>query len=230
MAVARYALFVAMCAPFSLAMFMAAALGEALVPGAVHAWRRRWAHGFVALARGLLGIRLRVMGAVPQAGLVAARHESLYETVALMTLLPRPAVVLKEELTRLPFWGFLARRSGGVPLNRAGGAAALRAMLKAARAALGRGQPILIFPEGTRVAPGAAPPLQPGVSGLYKALGVPVTPVALDSGRVWPRGGIPRAGVATLSFGAPIAPGRPRPDFEAALRRAIQFPPTGAAP
>jgi 1-acyl-sn-glycerol-3-phosphate acyltransferase len=116
-----------------------------------------------------------------------------------------------------------------VPLDRAGGSAALRAMLKAARAALARGQPILIFPEGTRVAPGEAPPLQPGVSGLYKALDVAVTPVALDTGLLWPRGGTPRPGVATLAFGPPIPPGLPRPAFEAALRAAIQRPLGGMA-
>ncbi|MFN3287783.1 MAG: lysophospholipid acyltransferase family protein [Sphingomonadaceae bacterium] len=146
MARLRFALFVALMAPLSLAMFALAALAEALAPGAVHRWRRAWARLFVALARALLGISLAVSGRPPRAGLVAARHESLYETIALMTLLPRPAVVLKRELGRLPFWGFLVRRSGGVPLDRSGGAAALRVMLAAARLALARGQPILIFP------------------------------------------------------------------------------------
>lgn len=226
MVTARYALFVAAFAPLSLVVFALTAVGEMLAPGAVHWWRRQWAQAFVWLARALLGIRLRVTGAVPQAGLVAARHESLYETLALMTLLPRPAAVLKAELTRLPFWGFFVRRSGGVPLDRAGGAAALRVMLRTARAALARGQPILIFPEGTRVGPGEAPPLQPGVSGLYKALDTSVTPVALDTGQLWPRGGIPRPGVMTLAFRPPIPPGLPRPAFESALRAAIQQPPS----
>jgi 1-acyl-sn-glycerol-3-phosphate acyltransferase len=229
MARIRFALFAALFAPFSLVVFALTALGEALSPGAVHWWRRMWARAFVALARALLGIRLRVLGTPPAGGLVAARHESLYETIALMTLLPRPAVVLKAELTRLPFWGFFVRRSGGVPLDRAGGSGALRAMLAVARAAAGRGQPILIFPEGTRVAPGDAPPLRPGVSGLYKALRLNVTPVALDTGRVWPRGGLPRAGVATVAFGPSIPAGLDRAAFEAALRVAIQAPPAGAA-
>lgn len=224
MATLRFALFVAMMAPLSLAMFALAALAEALAPGAVHRWRRAWARLFVALARALLGITLAVSGRPPRAGLVAARHESLYETIALMTLLPRPAVVLKRELGRLPFWGFLVRRSGGVPLDRSGGAAALRVMLAAARLALARGQPILIFPEGTRVAPHERPPLQPGVSGLYKALGVPVTPVAVATGHVWPSGGLPRPGMARLAFGEPIPSGLPRATFEARLRAAIQPP------
>jgi 1-acyl-sn-glycerol-3-phosphate acyltransferase len=222
----RFALFALLFAPLSLLAFALAALAELLSPGAVHWWRRLWAQAFVLLARMLLGIRLRVEGAAPRGGLVAARHESLYETIALMTLLPRPAVVLKRELARLPLWRFLIRRSGAVPLDRTAGASALRIMVAAARMALARGQPVLIFPEGTRVEPQARPPLQPGVSGLYKALARPVTPVRVHTGQVWPRRGLPRPGTALLAFGAPIPPGLPRDAFEARLRAAIQ-PPAG---
>jgi 1-acyl-sn-glycerol-3-phosphate acyltransferase len=90
--------------------------------------------------------------------------------------------VLKRELADLPGWGAVARAYGVIPVDRDGGAAALRRMLSAAKAAVAAGRPILIFPEGTRVPPGQQPALQPGFAGLYKSLGIPVVPVALDSG------------------------------------------------
>ena len=95
-------------------------------------------------------------------------------------------------------------------------------MLRAASAAIAEGRPIVIFPEGTRVPPGAQPPLQPGFAGLYRALGLPVVPVAVDSGRLWPRGKLVKhAGTITMRFGAPIPPGLPRAGIEARVHAAI---------
>jgi 1-acyl-sn-glycerol-3-phosphate acyltransferase len=125
-------------------------------------------------------------------------------------------------LTRIPLWGWVVRRYGVIPVDRAGGAAALRTMMRAASAAIAEGRPIVIFPEGTRVAPGARPPLQPGFAGLYRALKLPVAPVAVDSGRLWPRRSfVKQAGVVTMRFGDPIPLGLPREAVEAAVHAAI---------
>ena len=188
---------------------------------------RRWAHGWARFHRicaaGLLGIRSRVEGVPPDgAVLVALKHQSMFETLEIMLMLREPAVVLKRELANIPLWGWVVRRYGVIPVDRAGGATALRAMMRAAEAAIAEGRPIVIFPEGTRVAPGERPPLQPGFAGLYRALRLPVVPVALDSGRLWPRHRfVKRPGIDTFRFGEPIPPGLKRPEIEAATHRAI---------
>lgn len=183
------------------------------------AWARfhRWC------AAHLLGIRTHVEGEIPRApALVAAKHQSMFETLELVVLLRVPAPVLKASLAGIPGWGWVARRYGVIPVDRSGGAPALRRMLQAAQAALAGGRTILIFPEGTRVPPGAKPPLQPGFAGLYRALDTQVVPVALDSGRLWPRQSfVKRPGVVTMRFGDPIPPGLPRKEIEARVHAAI---------
>jgi 1-acyl-sn-glycerol-3-phosphate acyltransferase len=188
---------------------------------------RVWAHGWVGFHRWcaahILGIRARVEGAPPVgAALVAAKHQSMFETLEMILLLREPAVVLKRELADIPLWGWVVRRYGVIPVDRKGGAAALRQMMRAADMAVAEGRPILIFPEGTRVAPGSRPPLQPGFAGLYRALGLAVTPVALDSGRLWPRNAfVKRPGIVTIRFLPAIAPGLPRREIETKVHAAI---------
>lgn len=181
------------------------------------AWYHRWC------VRLLLRIRVRLEGAVPSgAVLVAAKHQSMFETIELMLMLNKPAVVLKRELAEVPAWGFVARRYGVIPVHRTGGAVALRKMLTAARAALAAGRGILIFPEGTRVAPGDQPPLQAGFAGLYRALNIEVVPIALDSGHLWPRRRfIKRPGTITFRIGETIPPGLPRHEIEARVHAGI---------
>ena len=191
--------------------------------GAVRRYGLGWACFHRWCARWLLGIRSRVEGEMPQgAVLVAAKHQSMYETLELLLLLPQPAVVVKRELAEIPLWGRIARLYGVIPVDRAGSAPALRAMLAAAKAAAGQGRSILIFPEGTRVSPGEQPPLRAGFSGLYRMLALPVVPVALDSGKVWPRRGfVKRPGIVTFRFGAVIPPGLPRAEAEQQVWAAI---------
>jgi 1-acyl-sn-glycerol-3-phosphate acyltransferase len=174
-------------------------------------------------ARFLLGIRTRIEGEVPiGAVLVASKHQSMFETTEMQVILDTPATVMKSELGRIPLWGRLTRAYGNIPVDRDGGGAALRGLLRAAGDAVAEGRPIVIFPEGTRVAPGVRPPLEPGFAGLYRALGLPVVPVALDSGRVWPpRSFVKRPGVVTMRFGDPIPPGLPRREAEARVHAAI---------
>ncbi len=194
-------------------------VGRAPLFAVVHFWV--WWHHWTA--RLLVGIRSRVEGTMPEGPvLVASKHQSMYETLEIVRLLNSPAVVLKRELADLPGWGRTAQRYGMIPVDRAGGATALRRMLAAAQAALAEARPIVIFPEGTRVMPGEQPPLQPGFAGLYKVLGVAVVPVALDSGLVWPRGSwLKRRGIVTFRFGEPIPPGLPRKEVEARVHAAI---------
>ena len=190
--------------------------------GAVRAIADSWARFHSWCVRALLGIGRRIEGEVPrQAVLVASKHQSMFETLELVTMLDTPAVVMKRELADIPLWGRLAKTYGIIPVDRAGGAKALRAMLRQAEQAIGEGRPIVIFPEGTRVAPGDSPELQPGFAGLYRALGLPVIPLALDSGKVWPRKGPKRPGTITMRFGDPIPPGLPRKDIEARVHAAI---------
>ena len=191
--------------------------------GPIRAWAHGWARFHRWCAARLLGIRSELQGAPPAgSALVAVKHQSMFETMEMVLLLREPAVVLKRELADLPLWGWVVRRYGAIPVDRAGGAAALRRMMRAAEAAIAEGRPIVIFPEGTRVAPGERPPLQPGFAGLYRALKLPVVPVAVDSGRLWPRHRfVKRPGIVTARFGDPLPPGLPRADIEAAVHEAI---------
>jgi 1-acyl-sn-glycerol-3-phosphate acyltransferase len=198
-------------------------LGTALIGGvAVRKQTMRWSRYHHWCTRNLLGIETRVEGEVPRGPvLVAAKHQSMYETLELLRLLDEPAIVLKRELADIPLWGRVARMYGVIPVDREGSAKALRAMLRAARAAMDEGRPILIFPEGTRVPVGETPPLRAGFAGLYRMVDVPVVPVALDSGRLWPRHGLKRPGLVTLRFGEPIPAGLPRKEIEAQVHAAI---------
>lgn len=202
-----------------LAAFPAGLFGTRPLRAVTHFWvgfHRR-------CARSLLGIRTRVEGEVPRgAVLVPAKHQSMYETMEIVLLLHEPAIIMKRQLSDIPVWGWVARRYGIIPVDREGGAIALRRMMRAAEGAIAEGRPIVIFAEGTRVAVGERPPLQPGFAGLYRALKLPVVPLALDSGRLWPRRSfIKRPGVVTFRFGETIPPGLKREEIEAAVHKAI---------
>lgn len=183
---------------------------------------RGWAQFHRWCARHLLGIHSLVEGSRPPGpALIASKHQSMYETLELLVILGDPAVVVKRELAEIPFWGWVARRYGVIPVDRAGSAMALRAMVRAGRAALAEGRDVLIFPEGTRVAAGDQPPLAAGFAGLYRQLALPVAPIALDSGRLYPRGLVKRPGIVTFRFADPIPPGLPRPEVERRVHIAI---------
>lgn len=197
-----------------------------LVPFGMPAVRRqalRWARYHRWCARWILGIRSVVEGTIPAGPhLFASKHQSMYETLELLLIVGDPAVVLKRELADIPLFGTIARSTGVIPVDRAGSAKALRRMMRAAAAARDGGRAILIFPEGTRVAPGEQPPLQPGFAGLYKALGLPVVPLALDSGLLWPRNSfLKRPGTITFRFGEPLPAGLPRAEIEEKVHAAM---------
>ncbi|GEN99746.1 1-acyl-sn-glycerol-3-phosphate acyltransferase [Novosphingobium sediminis] len=182
---------------------------------------RVWSSWHRACARNLLGITVEGDSFAARPGvLYAIKHESFFEAIDLPHMYPLPVVFAKEQLLRIPLWGAIGTRYGLIAVDRARGASALRTMLAEARRWTADGRPLIIFPEGTRVPHGTQPPLQAGFAGLYKMLGLPVVPVAVDSGplyhRLWKRSGTIR-----YRFGEEIPPGLPREDIEARVHAAI---------
>lgn len=193
----------------------------------VRAGSHLWARWFVWCCRVFLGIRLVVRGRVPQEGvIVASKHTSMYETILTLYLFHHPAVVMKAELRKIPVWGFVADRHGSIFVERGKAGAALKAMLRQAKARAAEGRPIFIFPEGTRVAHGTAPPLKAGLYGVYGGLKVPVVPVAHDAGLCWTRGFVKRPGTVTVSFLPDVPAGLSRDEMEAEVHAAINRDPT----
>ncbi|MCH8684970.1 lysophospholipid acyltransferase family protein [Pedomonas mirosovicensis] len=205
------------------------------VPGIVLVWFNRrkvkcvttlWARGVVCAAQKLTGIRYQVLGRehLPQQGsyIFACKHQSAWETISILMLLDNPAIVLKQELLKLPVFGWYARHSGMIPVDRSGSSKALRTMLRAAEEAKAQGRPIVIFPEGTRSAPGTRPELHPGMAGLYAFLNLPLVPAALNSGLVWGRESFTKyPGMITVQIHPAIAPGLSRADMTARVHAAI---------
>jgi 1-acyl-sn-glycerol-3-phosphate acyltransferase len=168
------------------------------------------------------GIDWEIRGTPPRGPvLVASKHMSMWDTMALYLALKSPATVLKRELLYIPFYGWFLWKATAIAIDRAAGARALRKMANAAQSVLRQGRPILIFPEGTRKKPGAAPDYKPGVAGLYAMLDVACVPVALNSGVHW-TGFLKRPGTIVLEFLEPIAPGMKRPAFMALLEERIE--------
>ena len=168
------------------------------------------------------GIDWEIRGLPPRgAVLVASKHMSMWDTLALYLALYEPAIVLKRELLRIPFYGWFLGKAAAIPIDRSAGVSALRKMSDAARQVLAQGRPILIFPEGTRKKPGAAPDYKPGVAALYGQLDVDCVPVALNSGVYW-TGFLKRPGTIVLQFLEPIAPGLKRGAFMTLLEQRIE--------
>lgn len=161
---------------------------------------------------------------LPKGGcIVASKHQSFWEIIALLPQLESPTFILKKELMSIPVFGQYAKRMKMIPIDRSKRGGAIPAMLEEAKRAVGQGRQIVIFPEGTRVAPGAAPDYRQGVYRLYEALDLPVVPVALNSGLYWPRKDVRRwPGTIRAELLPPLQPGLSRTDFLAHLREAIE--------
>lgn len=191
---------------------------------------RAWSHIVVAMLRTICGVRLEATGLEhlrPAEGgtgvVVAAKHQSAFDTIIWLKLLPDPAYVLKQELLSIPVYGLLARHAEMIPVDRSGGGAALRRMVRAAGAALSEGRQVIIFPEGTRTAPGQRVPYQPGVVALAAATGAPVVPAATDSGLCWGRRAfLKRPGVIHVAVLPPLPAGLPRGELLSRLETAIE--------
>jgi 1-acyl-sn-glycerol-3-phosphate acyltransferase len=187
---------------------------------------RWWVAVSLAILKHVAGVRWQVRGRenLPGGGfLVAAKHQSAFETFAFRLVLDDPAYVLKRELTWIPFFGWYLAKSGVIAIDRGAGAKALKAMVKGAQAAAAEGRPVIIFPEGTRTAPGHKLPYHSGVAMLYGAMGTPVVPVALNSGMFWGRRSfLKRPGTIIIEFLPAIAPGMDRKAFMAELESRIE--------
>lgn len=174
----------------------------------------------------VVGARVEVRGAEsipPGPLLVASKHQSAWETIVLHTLFKDPAMVLKRELMWIPVMGWFSQKFRLIPIDRRANAKAMRALRARAREAAAAGRQIILFPEGTRRAPGAAPDYKPGVALLYGDLGVPCLPVALNSGLYWPRRSLKRyPGTIIVEILPPIAPGLGKKDFMARLEHDIE--------
>lgn len=185
-----------------------------------------WSRAVLGLLAGITGLGHRVRGRehIPDGPVIfASKHQSAWDTFAFPALLGSPSLAIKKELFLIPFYGWFARRAGMIGIDRGGGARALRSLVRGARKTIDQGRSVIIFPEGTRVAPGQHRHYQPGIAALYKDLDRPVVPVAVNSGLFWGRRTfIKHPGTITLEFLAPIAPGLGREEFMNELERRIE--------
>ncbi|MFL6724284.1 MAG: lysophospholipid acyltransferase family protein [Sphingomicrobium sp.] len=187
---------------------------------------RKTVHGWSAfhywLVRHILRIRFEWDGEIPEgAYLIAVKHLAMVEAVDTLRFARTPVVVMKSELTTMPLFGWVTLRYGSIGVDREAGAKALREMMAKAKQAVAEGRPVVIFPEGTRVPFGEKPPLRPGFAGLYRVLGLPVVPIAHDSGKIWPRGLVKHSGTIHFKVGEIIPPGLKRDEVEARVHAAI---------
>jgi 1-acyl-sn-glycerol-3-phosphate acyltransferase len=168
-----------------------------------------WARVVLAGLRLICGIRLEVEGReyLPTGGaaLIASQHQSAFDTLVWLTLLPRCCYVLKSELARIPLFGAMIAPAGMIVVDRKAGAAAVRHLMREAERAAREQRQIVIFPEGTRGEPGRVLPLQPGVAAMAARTGLPVIPIVTDSGRCWGRRAFrKRAGIIHIRLLPPI--------------------------
>jgi 1-acyl-sn-glycerol-3-phosphate acyltransferase len=184
-------------------------------------YAKLWARLILGGLRLICGIRFSVTGLehLPPTGpaLIASMHQSAFDTLVWEQLAPRFVFVLKKELTRIPLFGPTLLTAGMIAVDRDGGAAAVRTLLRDADRAVAQDRQIVIFPEGTRVAPGAGAPLQPGIAALAARTRLPVIPVVTDSGRYWGRHAFRKyPGQIRIALLPPIEAGLPR---EALMQR-----------
>ncbi len=185
-----------------------------------------WSIASLSLLRFIVGLSYEIRGRhnLPRgAVIVALKHQSAWDTIALWVLLEKPVIVLKQSVARIPLFGWYVRRGGAIVIDRSAGANALRPMVVAARSMVAEGRPIAIFPEGTRILVGAHQPYHPGVAALYTQLALPIIPVALNSGLFWgPRSFLKRPGRVLVEFLPAIEPGFNRRHVMAALESRIE--------
>ena len=212
-----YAVFYGFSALLVIASVVAIPFGRERLRWVVATWGKwhRWC------LKSLAGINVVLEGALPDGPvLIAVKHESYFESIDMSRLFRFPTVFAKRELFLIPGWGYSARIYGLIPVARDKGATALREMIKTARERVAEGRPLIMFPEGTRVEHGAKPALQSGFAGTYKLLGLPVVPIAVNSGPIYHRF-IKRPGTITYRVGETIPKGLGRKEIEARVHAAI---------
>ena len=211
----------------NLVVLLVAALPTLVLPRSGIAWVvRLWARSNHWLLRSVCGITFELRGRdkIPRGALlVASKHQSAWETFALFPLFADPAFILKRELMWVPLFGWFAKKARMIPVDRGARSQALAAIAARAKIEFARDRQIVIFPEGTRRTPGAAPSYKFGVVHLYAESRVPCLPVALNSGLFWPRRTFLRnSGTIVVEFLEPIAPGLDRQVFAERLQQSIE--------
>jgi len=186
---------------------------------------RFWADSTLFLLKWIAGLTYEVRGRENIPGdrvIYALKHQSAWDTVIVASLLRDPAIVLKRELTWIPFYGWYLRRTRMLAVDRKSGGKALKRLIAEAQERVAEGRDIAIFPEGTRTEPGERAPYRPGIAALYKALNIPVVPVALNSGYFWARRSfIRRPGTIVVEFLPAVQPGLARKAFMTELHQRI---------
>lgn len=210
-----------------LAVYLIAAMPTLLLPRGALVWMvRAWAKTNFWMLRVICNIRMELRGfeRLPAGPLlVASKHQSLWETFALMTVFSDPAFILKRELMWIPFFGWCAKKAEMIPVDRGARSVALARMTEHAKIEIARDRQIIIFPEGTRRAPGAEPKYKYGVVHLYNELGVTCAPLALNSGLFWPRRSFRRyPGTITVELCEPIPPGLDKHAFFERLQNEVE--------
>jgi 1-acyl-sn-glycerol-3-phosphate acyltransferase len=218
---------------FQLALYLSTAIAAVLgLPLLLLSWRSTmafgatWAAMVLKLLAWCVGLRHEVRGRehLPQGPvIIAMKHQSAWDTFAVPVVFGNAAIVFKKELMLVPFYGWYVWKAGMIAIDRKAGAAALRSLVAGGGRAVGQGRSIVIFPEGTRTAPGTRRPYQPGVAALYRQLDLPVVPVALNSGVFWGRRSfVKRPGRIILEILSPIPPGGDRRAVMAELEARIE--------
>jgi 1-acyl-sn-glycerol-3-phosphate acyltransferase len=208
-------------------VYLIVALPTLAMPrGVLIALVKNWSRMNFRLLRWICHIDYEVIGAEKIGHgplLVASKHQSLWETFALMTVFDDPAYILKRELIWIPFFGRCAWKAEMIPVDRGAGSQALAEMTERAKTEVKRQRQLIIFPEGTRRSPGAEPKYKFGVAHLYSEIGVPCLPVALNSGLFWPRRSFRRyPGTIKVEILDPIAPGMDKQAFFARVQSDIE--------
>ncbi len=176
-------------------------------------------------ARWLVGLEFEVRGRenIPQgAAIFASKHQSAWDTSFFYIQCPDPAYVLKRELLKIPLWGWYTQKCQAITVDRSGGASALKGLVRDVQERLADGRQVIVFPEGSRAAPGHRSPFHPGIAAIYARTEAPVVPVALNSGLFWGRRSfLKQRGVIIVEFLPPVPPGLKRRDFMNELSRRI---------
>jgi 1-acyl-sn-glycerol-3-phosphate acyltransferase len=194
-----------------------------VAPPRMQAMPRLWASVCLWALRVFCGVTIRVEGAenMPRGrAVIAAQHQSALDILILLTVLPAPAFVLKQELLKIPLFGDLLLPAGNIAVDRSGAAPALRKLVTECRAALAAGRQVVIFPEGTRVAPGLRAPLQPGIVAIARATDAPVIPLSTNSGLRWGARAFGKTpGIVTIRLWPPLPAGLRREEIIAELEQ-----------
>lgn len=184
---------------------------------------RIWSQYHYLCARIFLGIKVEIKGEFRNETLLYVfKHESMFETIDTLRILKDPIVIAKKELLQIPIWGWMATRHGLLGVDREAGAKSMREIMRQANRAVEEGRPIVIFPEGTRMARGEKPLLQSGFAGIYRIFNIPAIPVALNSGIVAPKNSfMKKSGTITYLIGDELEPGIPKEEIREYVHAAI---------